>query len=252
MDQGQGRKIVWWGAASLALHAAAFGWHPVLSGRLQGSPTAPLHIALHRPSAERKSHPAPTEEPRPEKAPAHEAAKRPRRAVHKVPRVHAKSDGRNHETVRRRSVATPAQKTTEPAHAEPVAKPATQTAASAPPKPTVSAPRTGSREGDSASADHARRIAELSRLLHEAIDRYKRYPISALRRGRQGTARIAFELRPDGNIDGLTVATTSGTRALDRAALAAVRAIVPFRRARHYLHAAKRLQVDIAFRLYQD
>jgi protein TonB len=252
MDQGQGKKIVWWGAASLALHATAFGWHPALSGRLQGSPTAPLHIALHWPAAERKSRPAPTEGPRPEKPPARNAAKRPARAVHTVPRLHAKSDDRNRKAVRRRPVVAPMPEATTPTHTEPVAKPATQTATSASAKDTVSTSRTGGRKGDSTSADHARRITELSRLLHEAIDRYKRYPISALRRGRQGTARIAFELRPDGNIDGLTVATTSGTRALDRAALAAVRAIVPFRRARHYLHAAERLQVDIAFRLYQD
>jgi protein TonB len=94
------------------------------------------------------------------------------------------------------------------------------------------------------------RLLELTDRLHQAIERQKRYPLSARRLGREGTASVAFRLRPDGAIDDLEVAATSGEPALDRAALRAVSGISPFGEARAYLDASAPFRVDIAFRLH--
>jgi protein TonB len=95
---------------------------------------------------------------------------------------------------------------------------------------------------------HARLLALTDRL-HRAIEREKRYPLSARRLGREGTASVAFQLRPDGAIDGLQVAASSGEPALDRAALRAVKGISPFNEAGRYLDETAPFRVDIAFRL---
>ena len=96
---------------------------------------------------------------------------------------------------------------------------------------------------------HRFRLVELTDRLHRAIEREKSYPLSARRLGREGTAQVAFRLHPDGQIDELTVATTSGEPALDRAALRAVSGISPFAEAAGYLVEAAPFRVEIAFRL---
>ncbi len=93
------------------------------------------------------------------------------------------------------------------------------------------------------------RMAILIHRLHEVIEREKRYPLSARRLGREGTASVAFRLRPDGAIDGLQVASSSGEPALDRAALRAVAGISPFGEAGDYLDETAPFRIDIAFRL---
>lgn len=90
---------------------------------------------------------------------------------------------------------------------------------------------------------------ELSTLLHQAIDRHKRYPQSALRMGREGAARIDFLLGPDGRIDELNIGHSSGVPSLDLAAFRAVQAIAPFTDAQRYLDRARRFQVDVVFRI---
>jgi len=97
--------------------------------------------------------------------------------------------------------------------------------------------------------DHLR-LLELTDRLHQAIERQKRYPLSAHRLGREGTASVAFRLRPDGAIDDLEVAASSGEPALDRAAMRAVSGISPFGEARAYLDTSAPFRVDIAFRLH--
>lgn len=91
--------------------------------------------------------------------------------------------------------------------------------------------------------------AELVSLLHQAIERHKRYPQSALSMGREGSARVDFRLRPDGHIDDLNIGVSSGVRALDLAAYRAVQAIAPFTAADRYLDSTQRFQVDVVFRI---
>lgn len=91
--------------------------------------------------------------------------------------------------------------------------------------------------------------AELVSLLHQAIDRHKRYPQSALSMRREGSARVDFRLRPDGHIDDLNIGVSSGVRALDLAAYRAVQAIAPFTAADRYLDSTQHFQVDVVFRI---
>ena len=49
------------------------------------------------------------------------------------------------------------------------------------------------------------------------------YPRDALRRGIGGTVRVQVTVAPDGSVDRMAVATSSGDRNLDRAAMEAVR-----------------------------
>lgn len=106
-----------------------------------------------------------------------------------------------------------------------------------------------SAPGQSADDDTDAAWLELAALLHQAIDRHKRYPQSALRMGREGAARIDFRLGPDGRIDDLNIGHSSGVRALDLAAFRAVQAIAPFADAHRYLDRARRFQVDVVFRI---
>ena len=92
-------------------------------------------------------------------------------------------------------------------------------------------------------------LLDLADRLHVAIEREKSYPLSARRLGREGTTRVAFRLRPDGGIDDLVVADTSGEPALDRAALRAVSGITPFTEAGNYLADPEKFLVAVEFRL---
>ena len=91
--------------------------------------------------------------------------------------------------------------------------------------------------------------SELLRLLHRAIDRHKRYPRNARLLGGEGTTIVDFRLSSDGTVSALRVDRSSGFDALDAAALEAVRDIAPFAPATEYLHAPRRFQVRIVFRL---
>lgn len=112
--------------------------------------------------------------------------------------------------------------------------------------PAVATAATGSGAG---RASVTAGWTELVALLHAAIDRHKRYPQSALSMGREGSARVDFRLRPDGNIDDVNIGVSSGVRALDLAAYRAVQAIAPFTDADRYLDSTQRFQVDVVFRI---
>lgn len=92
-------------------------------------------------------------------------------------------------------------------------------------------------------------LSELQRLLLAEINLHKHYPLSALRMGQQGTARVGFRLRKNGYIDALAVLRSSGHDALDRAALSAINNIQPFAPAGRLLTTTADLQIDIVFQL---
>jgi len=99
-------------------------------------------------------------------------------------------------------------------------------------------------------AEEAADANELLRLLHQEIDRHKRYPALARRHGRQGISTVAFSLRPDGGVEALALARSSGFQPLDRAALRAVQQVAPFTPARDYLSEPRGFRIDVVFRLY--
>jgi len=92
-------------------------------------------------------------------------------------------------------------------------------------------------------------LSELQRLLLAEINLHKHYPLSALRMGQQGTARVGFRLRRNGYIDALAVLRSSGHESLDRAALSAIHNIQPFAPADRLLTKTADLQIDIVFQL---
>jgi len=92
-------------------------------------------------------------------------------------------------------------------------------------------------------------LSELQRLLLAEINLHKHYPLSALRMGQQGTARVGFRLRKNGYIDALSVLRSSGHESLDRAALSAINEIQPFTPADRLLTKAADMQIDIVFQL---
>jgi TonB family protein len=98
--------------------------------------------------------------------------------------------------------------------------------------------------------EQAADASEILRLLHQEIDRHKRYPPLARRHGRQGTSTVAFSLRPDGGVEAVALARSSGFRPLDRAALRAVQQVAPFAPARDYLTEPRGFRIDVVFRLY--
>ena len=87
-------------------------------------------------------------------------------------------------------------------------------------------------------------------LLHQAIDDRKRYPTLARRQRREGSATVLFRLHPDGALDRLELAASSGFDMLDKAALRAVADVAPFAPATRYLTRDKQFSVEVEFRLF--
>ena len=65
-------------------------------------------------------------------------------------------------------------------------------------------------------------------LVLAALERAKRYPAMARQRGREGVAGIVFEIDRQGRVLDARIATSSGSRSLDRAALEQVHRAAPF------------------------
>ncbi len=86
-------------------------------------------------------------------------------------------------------------------------------------------------------------------LLHQAIERSKRYPMLARRQQREGAATVGFSLHPDGRVDEVNVLQSSGFAGLDEAATLAVAGVAPFQPARRYLSDAERFRIRIVFSL---
>lgn len=237
-----------WLLASTALHALLLTQWPDTARQpagTGGAQVSPIQIQVHQAAPATTAGTAPVAAARP--APPHPA----RAAAHPAPA--APRPGRiatPHPAPARQVVAAAAAPalpddrpddhadTTEGrSAAAPVAERASTSA--------VAAPVPGQSATD--AADSA--WLELAALLHQAIDRHKRYPQSALQMGREGAARIDFLLGPDGRIDELNIGHSSGVRALDLAAFRAVQAIAPFNDAHRYLDRARRFQVDVVFRI---
>lgn len=67
--------------------------------------------------------------------------------------------------------------------------------------------------------------AEYLSALHAAIERHKRYPPQARRRGLEGQVRVRFTVERDGSIRGVEVAGSSGHGLLDEAAADTLRRV---------------------------
>ena len=124
--------------------------------------------------------------------------------------------------------------------AEPEETPFTPCLWQAPPEPV------GHRESAKGAPDiRARYLARVAALLEKA----KRYPLLARRRGQEGTAVVRFSIGADGTLSGLEVARSSGARLLDEAAMDMVRRAAPFPPVPAELGGALVLSVPVVFEL---
>ena len=90
---------------------------------------------------------------------------------------------------------------------------------------------------------------QLLSLLHQAIDKHKRYPYQARRQRREGLVKLQFVVHPNGQVTNVSVVQSSRFDALDDAARDAVNAISPFQLAANYIYEQHIYDVDIDFRL---
>jgi protein TonB len=97
---------------------------------------------------------------------------------------------------------------------------------------------TGTVEGKG----HANAVAAI----RTAIERAKYYPLTAKRRGIEGTATVEFAINDDGMPGNINIATSSGSDILDNAALTTITRAAPFP------HDIRTIRVPISFRLEKD
>ncbi len=88
-----------------------------------------------------------------------------------------------------------------------------------------------------------------SDLIRERIDRAKRYPLMARKSGMEGSVAIQFRIAPSGALEESRILRSSGSRALDRAALKALKRASPFATFPDGLEENQVFEVEINFSL---
>lgn len=132
------------------------------------------------------------------------------------------------------------QTVTAPASQASVAAEQTQQAEGKPQDATSTAPDVGT------SRDSERQMLEWQKKLFSHIGRNKFYPAAARRGGERGEAVVAFALMPDGQISDVRILRSSGSKALDEAALETMRKSDPA--PRPPLTASSRMELSLPIR----
>ena len=96
-----------------------------------------------------------------------------------------------------------------------------------PPRPEVVAPAPVPAPPTPAAQQPAAGIVTFEALLAAHLDRYKRYPIGALRRGEEGTAYLRFVMDRQGHVLDYRIERSSGHVALDQEVLALIQRAQP-------------------------
>jgi protein TonB len=73
--------------------------------------------------------------------------------------------------------------------------------------------------------NYSRQSRDYQSKLLQLIERNKYYPLKARRSGMEGTSTVAFTVRGNGNIRGISLARSSGTQLLDQAAIQTIKRI---------------------------
>ncbi len=94
-----------------------------------------------------------------------------------------------------------------------------------------------------------KQLNKLVLYLYQVISKHKRYPAMSRQLDQQGVVQVAFTLLPNGQISNLHVVHSSGYRRLDQAAVATLRASVPFSQVSKYMQQPQQFVLPIAYRL---
>ena len=117
--------------------------------------------------------------------------------------------------------------------------------------PDVSSPDIPERSPDqlAASGDYTTADSYLE-MVRLRIEKYKKYPHAARIRQIEGSVTVRFVITPEGDIKSANIVKTSGNKALDGAALMAVKEAAPFPKAPAHLFKGKiPLELTIVFEL---
>ncbi len=94
--------------------------------------------------------------------------------------------------------------------------------------------------------------ANYYQLILKKLERFKKYPSRARRRGEQGTVRLTFSLNQDGSLHSHEITKSSGSRALDREVEQLIVRASPFPPIPEIMGTGKlELSVPISFTLHQ-
>ena len=222
---------------SVLLHGALGWWlsrHPLLTAPAAAVRAPVIRVTLAHALPRPEPETPPQAEPEPKPKPQATRAPRPTRSL--PPRPHASRMAAAH-----RPETKPA-----PRPSSAITAPPPRSAPAAVPRP---APLPQGIPAPSAEPDPLLE-AEYLAGLRAAILRHHYYPARARRRLEEGRVRVAFLLLQDGRIEGLRVVASSGSRALDRAALRSVRAVGRYRPIPPRLGRSRwPLEINIDFRL---
>ncbi|MGL4394590.1 MAG: energy transducer TonB [Brevinema sp.] len=91
----------------------------------------------------------------------------------------------------------------------------------------VAKKRKSEKNSEFSRGDKAMQSAYLKNVIRH-LGKYKRYPESERRRGREGSATVTFKIHPDGSVSDVNIRRSSAYNLLDEAALQTVQKAVPF------------------------
>ncbi|HEY0563231.1 MAG TPA: energy transducer TonB [Methylophilus sp.] len=204
--------MLWALACSVLLHALVMLINPHLEIKPQPDQPKPLTIELVQPKAVEAPPVALPEPPKPQPP---EPTPEPT-PLKKVPDKIAPKQPKAEPLAQPQEDPTPALPTPEVVAVAPT--PEVKPAIVVPPPPPEPPPVSRPSEGDISAARDAFRSAVQSEL-----KRNQRYPRIAEQRGIEGDVDLEIRLDDTGNVTGVTVVKSSGSSALDDAAIAAVK-----------------------------
>ena len=199
------------------------------------------------------------EEPRREQAKPHEAIAQPQKTEAVPPPV---------QETRKPSVPAPAlappqvpalhaapqQASVQPAPpVQPVvqstARSAAQAAAPPPASPMPKMPQEAGRSQSAMRGVPAARLPDYLNVVRSMVENNREYPAMARQLALQGTVTVRVSIRGDGSLSAVTVDVSSGHKALDKAAVSAVRRSAPFKPPAGFGLGEVTVEIPIVYRL---
>ena len=140
-----------------------------------------------------------------------------------------------------------------PAVAHASARGALPAAAAQPHSPQLQAPETEGRsqkaKASMGGGAPAARLPDFLAVVKSMVENNREYPAMARQLGLQGTVMVRVSIRGDGSIAAAAVEGSSGHKALDKAALSAIRRSAPFRSPAGFGLGEVTLEIPIVYRL---